>query len=168
MMEKVVIGFSRPNSWFAPIAWLIMLTERTAFSHAYVKIRSESLDRCLIYQATGSGCFFWGEEGFLAHSKPVEEYIFEVSKEAKTAMLKWAVSSSGKPYGKKQLIGLGIKRIFSLFGIKIANPFSDKTHSYICTELASVALKELGFTLPDAQDDIGLKELRERIRLLAK
>lgn len=162
----VTVGFSRASSKVAVLSKLIMLFERTNYSHAYIKVRSDSLDRTLIYQATGSGVFFWGEESFLTHSTPVEEYRFSLDDDERRSLLRWCVDNSGKPYGKKQILGFAIQRAFAVLGIKIKNIFADRAQSYICCELVAVALKEKGFMPQENQDDIGLKELRERVRKL--
>lgn len=163
-MEKVVIGFSKARSPLAIISKLIMLAEHAPFSHAYVKLHSDSLSRDLIYQATGSGIYFCGTVAFLSHSVPVEEFEFEIPKETKTVLLQWCIDTSGAPYGKLQLLGLGLVRLASLFCIKINNPFASKRQSYICTELAAVALKEIGLDIKQDDDLVGLNDLHKYVK----
>lgn len=165
-MAKITIGFSKSKVGFPVIAWLIMLCERVPFSHAYVKVHSDSLDRDLIYQATGSGVYFVGLPAFQLHSQTVEEYSLEVSDAAKKKMLQWAVDTSGKPYGRLQLAGIGLKRVCSLVGIKIGNPFKTGSGAYICTELAAQATEELGIPFGVDLDEVGLKELRDHVKMV--
>ena len=166
-MSKVYIGFSKSRVGLPIIAWLIMLCERVPFSHAYIRIRSESLDRDMIYQATGSGVYFVGLPAFELHSKIVEEYAFEVSDQARKKMLQWAIDTSGKPYGRLQLLGLGLKRLCSLVGIRIGNPFKSGSGAYICTELAARATEELGIPFGIDLDEVGLKELRDHVKMVS-
>lgn len=155
----ITIGFSR-HKGFAPLSWLIMLCERTKFSHAYIKIKSESLNRTLIYQATGSGVYFIGEEAFKLSSEVVEEYPLEVSPEHRIKLLQWAVDNSGKPYGKMQLLGLGVIRLVKLFGLKINNPFSNGNKAYICCELVTEAIENIGLFPPTDLDKVDLRSIK--------
>lgn len=167
-MSTIKIGFSKAKVGFPIIAWLIMLCERVPFSHAYIRVRSESLDRDLIYQATGSGVYFIGLPAFETHAQIIEEYSLEVSNEAKKKMLQWAIDTSGKPYGKLQLVGIGFKRLCSLVGIKIGNPFKTGSGAYICTELAAQATEELGIPFGVDLDEVGLKELRDHVKTVCE
>lgn len=158
----IAVGFSR-HKGFAPLSWLIMKCEGTNFSHAYIRVRSESLDRNLIYHATGSGVYFIGEPAFEEHVTVAEEYELKVTDQTRKELLQWAVDTSGKPYGKMQLIGLGLKRLVKLVGISIKNPFGTGNKAYICTELVASALKEVKMLDDVNLDEIGLAELRSLV-----
>lgn len=163
---KIKVGFSR-HKGFAPIGWAIMAAERTKFSHAFIEIRSDSLDRNLIYHATGSGVYFIGETNFLDQNEVVESFEFEISDEGKKRLLQWAIDQSGKPYGKLQLIGIGIMRTARLFGVTIRNPFQNEGSRYICTELVARALYEAGLVKVCVDyDSWGLKECRNQVSAL--
>lgn len=163
MTDSIIIGFSRARSKIAILSKIIMFAENTNFSHAYIKVYSKSLDRYLIYQATGSGVYFVGNNRFLSHSLPVEEYKFNISEESKIRLLQWAVDNSGKPYGKLQLLGLAIKRLAMIFGFNIKNPLSDGSKAYICCELVAEAVKDFGPLIEEDLDSIGLVQLRDSI-----
>lgn len=163
---KITVGFSR-HPGFAPISWLICAVEGTKFSHAYIKIRSDSLDRTLIYQATGVGVYFVGEQHFLTKAKPIEEYDFEISDEAKKNFLQKAIDKTGLPYSKMQIVGIAIMRLFALFGKKISNPFKNGDKAYVCCELVDAALSELGLIPNNVdKDSLGLKELMNHVKAL--
>lgn len=162
-MEKLILGFSKPRGWFVPVSWLIRKTEKTRYSHAYIRVRSSSLERDLIYQATGSGVYFIGGIAFDDHVEVIEEYEFEITSESKKELLQWAIDTSGKPYGRMQMLGLGIKRLFRFFGISIKNPFRTGNKAYICTELAAAALKEIKILSDVDLDEVGLSELRSLV-----
>lgn len=163
-MSEITVGFSRSKLKFAPISWLIRLCEKTNFSHSYIKIKSESLDRELIYQANGSGVYFIGKQAFEELNESVIEFKFNISEEEKIRILRWAVDSSGKKYSKTQLLGVGIKRLFKFFGINIKNPFGNENKAYICTELVAEATKIFGSFQYEDLDSIGLNELLLEIK----
>lgn len=165
-MPQIIVGFSR-HPGFAPLSWLICAVEGTPYSHAYIKIRSESLDRTLIYQATGIGVYFVGENHFNQVAIPIEEYVFEISDDARKRFLQKAIDKTGMPYGKLQILGIGIMRLAALFGKRISNPFKDGNAAYVCVELTDEALGELGLLISEEdRDSIGLKELNAKVRAL--
>lgn len=159
-MHKIGLGFSKPKGKFVPVSWLIRLVEGTKYSHAYIRVRSESLERDLIYEATGSGVYFVGSQTFESKATVIEEYDFQVTSETKKSLLQWAIDTSGKPYGRTQMLGLGLKRLAMVFGIKMKNIAKTGNKAYVCTELAAEALKELKLFEDLELDDIGLAELR--------
>ena len=158
----IKVGFSR-HKGFAPLSWLIMLCERAPFSHAYIKIRAESLDRNLIYQATGSGVYFVGSVLFDQSAQVVEEYEIPISDDSRRKLLQWCVDNSGKSYGHLQLVGIGLMRLARLFGWKISNPFSNGNSAYVCCELVAAALEDVGIAGPSDLDQVGLKETRDMV-----
>ncbi len=167
-MQKIIFGFSK-HKGFAPMSWLIMLCERTEYSHAFIKIPLDNVKRDLIYQATGKGVYFIGKDLFKEHNIIVKEFEFEVSNESRRQLLQYAIDNSGKSYSLIQLIGLLCKRLCrKLFKRTINNPIKDKRNSFICTEIAAAGLKELGFPVEDDLDSIGLRELGEIIPKLKK
>lgn len=159
----ITIGFSK-HKGFAPLSWLIMLCEGTKFSHAYIKVRSKSLNRDLIYQATGSGVHFIGLSLFEQSAQVIEEYQIDISPEKQTKLLQWCVDNAGKPYGKLQIIGIGLIRLLKPFGIKIKNPFSNGNAAYVCCELVVAALEDVGFSGPDELDQVDLNATRDMVR----
>lgn len=163
----IKIGFSK-HKGFAPLSRLIMWCEGVDFSHAYVRISSASLGRDLIYQATGSGVNFIGLSAFSEASQIVEEYTLDLDSDARVKLLQWCVDTAGKPYGRFQLIGLGIVRLAKLVGIKINNPFSNGHSAYVCCELVVAALESLGLPGPGDLDLVDLVATRSMVKSLAK
>lgn len=166
-MITIWIGFSRALG-FAPLSDLIRWVERTDFSHAFVRVRSESLNRDLIYEATGKGVYFVGSEAFKHRAQIIKEFPILISTEAKNNLLRWAVDTSGRPYGTIQLLGLAIKRLAALLGKQIKNPIINGRRSYICTELVAEALKSLNLIKDSELEDIGLKELLVKVEEVYK
>lgn len=158
-MSTITIGFSKSKHKFPLISWLIMLCEKTNFSHAYISFYSDSLDRQLIYEAHGSGVNFVGDKMFA--SIPVESFEIEISDEQKINCLKWCIDQLGKPYSRKELIAIGLNRFLSLLNIKYRVNLDEGRNSYICTELVACAMKELGFNIDT--NNVGLKQLRDQV-----
>lgn len=144
MQDYIIIGFSTPRD-FSTLSWIIKKVERTEFSHVYVKIFSKSLDRYLVYQASGLAVNFCGQDTFYAHNKDIAEFAIPVTPEQKIEILKKCVDLAGKPYGMKDLIGIGLVRLAGLVRWKIRNPFADGSKTYICSEIAATILLMLGF-----------------------
>ena len=159
---KIQVGFSR-HKGFAPLSWLIMLCEGTRFSHAYVRIRAESLDRDLIYQATGAGVHFVGKPLFDETAQVVEEYEIDIPDENRKKLLQWCVDNAGKPYGHLQLVGIGLIRLAKLIKIRITNPFSNGTKAYVCCELVAEALEHVGIPGPEPLDQVDLNSTRDMV-----
>lgn len=135
----IVIGFSRPKK-FKIMSYIIRLLERTKFSHVYLKINIDTLDRELICQASGIQVNFVGDTLFKEQNETIEEFEIHNVEDVESEVLKNCVDLVGKPYGIKQLLGLLVVQIAGFFGKKIKNPFADKTKTYICSELVGQIL----------------------------
>lgn len=162
----ITIGFSKAKG-FAPLSWLIRACEGTEFSHAYIRIRSESLDRDLIYQATGAGVNFVGTALFDQAAQVVEEYQIEISEETRKKLLQWCVDNSGKPYGRLQILGIGLVMLAKLVKLRIKNPFPNGSGAYVCCELVYAALEHIGIAGPSDLDQVDLKATRDMVRSVA-
>lgn len=162
MNNFIIIGFSCHKT-FNILSELIKAAEHTKFSHVYVKFYSASLDRWLIYQASGLVVNFVGEEHFLEKNKVIAEFKTAVTPEQKTEVLQLAVDLAGRPYGMKDLIGIGLVRLAALFKKKIKNPFEDGTKAYICSELGATILVKLGVKIEDL-DSTTPKDLYDLLR----
>lgn len=134
-MKKVSIGFSRPKT-FKPLSWLICKVQGTDYSHAYIKFHSDSLDRDLIYQASGLQVNFVGKTLFEADHIIVREFDIQISDAAHKKALQFAVDKAGTPYSIKQLLNILIYILIK------KSPFEDGRSSYVCSELVGQMLKE--------------------------
>jgi len=151
-MAKIIFGLSRPKEWKAFSA-LIMSAYSVPYSHAYIKIWSEKYQRYLIYQASSTMVNFMNQPSFLEHNVIVHEFEVEVSEEVKTRVMKFAIDNCGKPYGKKEIVGMAWVRINYWCGKDITNPYKDK-NTFICSGLVSEILVEMGIVLPKHADDM--------------
>ena len=162
-MNSVSIGFSRPKTW-KPLAWLIMLVEGTEYSHVFVTWHCSNINRRKIFEAVGSGIRILSNVNFKKHAEVVELYSFQVTDDQLLDIEQSAHDMTGRPYGYKALVGLGIMRTFNfinrLFGIKghQHNPFKDGDYSQICVEAAGMVLSKF-IELPNNIEDYGLLKI---------
>lgn len=157
-MNSLVVGFSKPVKWKF-LSWLIMKVEKTPFSHAYIKLYAKSYDRWLIYQATGDGVFFWSEREFKNHSQVVFEKEILIEDQAKADAVTWCLDQLGKKYGKLQLVGIALSKLFGSNKL-----FNNGDKEFICSELAATVLEKAGVIKLDVnQDNLGLAELYKLI-----
>lgn len=139
-MNEIVIGFSRPLK-FKPLAALIKVLWGTPYDHVYLKFQSNFFSRDLIYQASKLLVNFMGLTTFLAENEILWEASIELTDEEMQALIKFAIDNAGKPYGLKEAFGLGLVRLFEIFGKTIKNPFGGGTQNYICSVLAAYVLQ---------------------------
>ena len=166
-MKKITVGFS---SGHGPLVWLIKKAEKSPFSHAYIKFYSASLDRVLVYQASGLAVNFMGPDVFKTKAIVYQEFELEVSDEAYKKCIQFAIDKSGVGYGAKQLVGMGLVKLCSMFGRKIKNPFADGGSTYVCSELVFHLLNDIAdisITDFDPESD-GPMELYSQISKIAK
>lgn len=160
-MERVIVGFSKPKTW-KPYAWLIMKSFGTPYSHTYIKVYSNTYKRYLIYQASGTSVNFMSDQIFNDHAIVVDEFMLEISDEARKSMMQFAIDNCGKPYGMKEALGLAIVKIASWMGKTIKNPLSDKEATYVCSGLVAEVLRDFfGKELPKDPDDMTPKDVYE-------
>lgn len=136
----IYIGFSKPKNNIFPIAsWLIRLfMGYTSYSHVYIRWFNEKLNMWICYQANGSGVNFCGPDTFEDHIQIIEEFELDLDDNKYLDLLKFCISKSGYPYGYKQNLGIMISKLLNLKH----NIFSDKSKSIVCSELASLILKD--------------------------
>lgn len=165
-MEQIIVGFSKSTKKFAWFSWLIRWIDKTEYSHVYIKFYSKSLERDIIYQASGSQVNFVGTKIFLTHNKIISEYSINIDSEIRKKMIQKAIDNSGIPYGIKEVLGLGLVRFSSIFGKKIQNPFRDGANTFVCVELIAQDLKEAGLLNIEDTESITPRDLEPLIKEL--
>ena len=161
MSSYIIIGFSTHKK-FSILSSLIKCIEGTKFSHVYLKFESKSINRKLIYQASGLTVNFCGNDIFYSKNKDIAQFVIPVTEEEKIKILQKCVDLCGKPYGIKELFGLGLVKICAIYGKKIKNPFQDRSRTYICSELIATILMTIGFTFKDL-DSVSPKDLFNKL-----
>lgn len=139
-MKSIIVGFSRPKKW-KPFARLIMIAYKITYDHVYVKFHSNTYLRDIIYQASKMMVNFVGTSVFESENIIVKEFSIQISDENYVALMQFAIDNAGKPYSLKEILGLGLVQLCSLFGKIIENPFKEGTNEYVCSILASYILE---------------------------
>lgn len=153
-METIVFGFSRPKTW-KPFSWLIMTSYGIPYSHCYIKIYSSTYNRWLIYQASSTMVNFMNIQTFEEEGLIVHETQITITPETRSKVLQFAIDNCGKPYGIKEIFGLAWVKINEWCGKEIQNPLADEDRSLVCSELASLVLRDcLNIKLPKDPDDM--------------
>jgi hypothetical protein len=166
-MDRFIIGFSTNLHATAVMAAVIRSVEGTKYSHTYLKFWSETLQRYLIYHAAGNKVSFTNEKRFAEHSTIIEEYEIKINATDKAALLQFCVDIVDTPYGRMQLIGMGIARIAAKLGWHIKTPFKDGPKTQVCSELVGRALALLGVQIDARRLEIdGPKFINEIVRKL--
>lgn len=166
-MKQIVIGFSRASTFFPIFSWLIMLTEKTPYSHVYLKYTDGDLNRTVYFQASHTLVNYMSEDTFLAQEKVIKEFAFEVSDESFLAMQQFALDNAGKPYGSLQILGLAWVQLGLLFGLQFHNPFNDAGNTWVCNQLQAALLQKCeNIQLPMPLNDMSPKDMYDMVSKL--
>lgn len=117
---------------FNLFSWIIKKIERCKFSHMAFRITFSRIS--LIAHADAEGVHIDNEDSFNHYNKIFDKKIINADE---TLLFKYIVKHTGKKYGFLTIIGMGISRLF-----KIKNPFKDRGHTFICSELVITFLQE--------------------------
>jgi hypothetical protein len=148
-VDSIIIGFSRPKSWFVPFAWLIMLVTWCKFSHAYVRYENAYANRNMVFQASGLKVNFMGQTMFDGEENVYAEFNIPISDAAKLSTVQFAIDNVGSSYAVGQILGFPIVWFMAMFGKKIRNPFYSGSN-YFCSELVCDILNEINGTALDS------------------
>jgi hypothetical protein len=157
----VLVQFTRPKKWFQPISWAIRKFQKTEYSH--VRISWMAMKTVpVVYEASGSSLKFIGP--MAAKDNPVHiahQYNINLSIEQYRELVRTCMTYANIEYGKKQLVGMGITRIF---GLK-KNPLADGKKSQVCSEVVGHLLQKiLGWDIGLDLETAGPKELNDIIK----
>lgn len=159
MKESIYIGFSKASNNNL-LSRIIMLVERTNFSHAYIRIPSPYLERDFYFQASGLMVNFMGTEQFKLRETVVREFEFEISEESKKKLWQFAIDNAGKPYAIKQLFGDLWVVLGKLLGKRWKNPFPNGQNMFVCIEIDYAVMQNiLGIDLKIDPDSIDLYDV---------
>lgn len=165
-IKLIQVGFSRPKAKFVPFADAIRAVLGTPFSHVYIKFKTDSFDRVLIYQASGLLVNFIGESRFAVEENVITEFSLEVSEDTFIKTVQFAIDNAGVPYGISQIFGILYVKALALFGVKAKNPFRNGNSNYVCSELVAQILKEIiGLDVQYDLDLITPKEVYELLKV---
>jgi len=139
-MKKITIGFSSHE--YNLLSWAIRTVENTPYSHVYIKVHSDSLDRDIIYQASGLAVNFVGTKIFEEKAIIIKEFELDVSDETYLTVIRFAIDQAGKPYGLLDLLGFLYMKAGRAMGFNTHNPIRDGEQSYVCSELVATIIAE--------------------------
>jgi hypothetical protein len=111
------------------------------------------------FEASGSAVKIIGEVGAASQPpvKVVHRYQVNIT-DAEYKKLIGMLRYAGVSYGLKQLVGIGLQRIFNL----TKNPFHDHKYSMVCSELVAYFFMEvLGEKLTWDSDSVGPRKIKE-------
>lgn len=149
--KTVIIGFSRPKSNFKVGSWFIRLANKTKYSHVYMKTLSTSLDRVLLYEATGhGGVNFINQRLWESQTHTVIEYSLDLTPEQHKKLLQFCIDNAGQPYSKKQIINIAYNYIRKFLGLSPVS-WKESEESMICSELLGRLLCEV-FNITPTKD----------------
>ena len=151
-MRKLRVGFSRPKSKTFPIfAWLIMLYERTPFSHVYIRWETK-WETWLCYHAASVMIHFLGETSFAKHIHIVEEFEFDVTDEQFDKLMRFCTKYVGADYAISEVLKI------PLWDLGVTAPSTDDPWKQFCAELVLRAFGEMdGKELTLEADRVRLK-----------
>jgi hypothetical protein len=163
---KIYLGFSKAKSKWAFLSKLIMWCQEVPFSHVYMRVDSQSLQRSLIYQASGLKVNFENKGIFDSHAQIVSEFELDVEQETYKKVMQFAIDNVGKPYSKKQLIGMAFVSLGRKMGLNLKNPYKDRRDAFICSELVAdiIDIVDPSSDLALKSEDLGPKEIYEFLK----
>ena len=130
---EIIIGFSRAKSFWKIGSKIIAEAEKRNYSHAYIKITDPTTEVNLVYQASLGMVNLYNYDLFKEDNIVVEEYIIsDVPEDKAKELLTFLQKNLGKPYSKKMILLLSIKKLLG-FEIK----YTDNDTQFVCSELAA-------------------------------
>lgn len=139
-MKTITIGFSRSTKKFAIGSLLIRSYMCTPYSHVYLKFKSNSLDRTLIYEAVGAGVRFIGVNKWKEHAEEVYSFDIQISDENYTKLMQYCVDNAGIEYGFIQNLGILYANLMNM----VRNPVDDGKN---CSEAIGEILRLEGYKI---------------------
>lgn len=134
----IYIEFTRPKK-FNPLSWIIRAIDCTSYSH--VRLRwTNGMNIEVVYEASGTTVKFLGPTA--QKQIPVDithSYKVFIAQSEYRKLVKLCLENSGINYGFKQLVGIGLVKLFRLK----KNPFSDGRKSQVCSEIVGRFLQEI-------------------------
>jgi hypothetical protein len=153
-MKTITIGFSKSKKRFAIGSWAIRAFQGTKYSHVYIKFKSDSLQRVLIYEAVGAGLRFIGTKVWESHAEEVVSFSIDIDQENYLTLMRYCVDNAGTEYGFTQNIGIAICELLRLKN----NPFKKGKN---CSEVVGEMLKLEGFSFVKETNLLTPKDIYE-------
>lgn len=124
-------------------------------SHAYMEWHDERYDETLVYEARGLDTHLINREQFDKHIEVMYEFEVEVEEEFFVHIMKYVYNDIGTAYGWGELLGFLVKKLASMIGMKIKNPYPSKNK--VCSEaIGDIMCIFLGIDADVDSDDMDL------------
>lgn len=138
--RKISVEFTRPVGGVPILSWVIRLVQRTTYSHCRLSWLGAGGRVPVVYEASGSYLKFMGPHAIRNRpAKVMVSYPFDLNKTQYGQLVELCMTYAGVDYGKKQLLGIGIARVF---GLK-KNPFADGRRSQVCSEIIGIFINKI-------------------------
>jgi hypothetical protein len=145
------------NHWFPIASWLIMLFQRTDYSHYGIEYH-DGVD-LMVLDATSKGVRDIRRDIWKRHYKITTS--FEVELDCNANIFKgWTNKYKGMPYGFLQILGLALL----LIKVVKRNPFGRGLKRIICNELVLIMLADLKKTYVEDTDDYDMPSTEKIIK----
>lgn len=158
-MHTVTIGFSKSKKPCAIGSKLIRWYMKTPYSHVYLKFKSTSLNRTLIYEAVGSGVRFIGESKWKEHAEEVQAFDIQINNDKYLELLQYCVDNAGAEYGFMQNIGIVLAGLFK-------EKFNRFTKGMNCSENTYNIADLLGIEIGKDKNIVTPKDLYDKVSTL--
>lgn len=157
-MRKIKICLSTTDLLLSK---LIRFFQGSEFSHSFVEWNNAWYDSELIYEAKGLSSYIINKKYLSGNT--IYEFEADVTDEKYYEIMKYIHGDVGVEYAWKEMIGYAVKRIFSIVGIKIKNPFPQKGR--VCSEsCGDIAVRFFGVSPDIGYDDMDLNWLFEKLK----
>lgn len=163
-MHKIIIGFSRPIKTKIGSS-LIMLLEETNFSHTFLDTGDYIYQECVPSMSKTKLC------DFLDHNKIVESFVIYVTDDQFSDIIDFCEECLvlHVPYGKLQIVGMGLIRMINQLGCKFKNPCADGPKTMVCSEFIGYVLRIIGVCVDVDQLELeGPKLIYRTVKELSK
>lgn len=109
---ELIIGFSRAKSPFAIGSKAIAISEKTNFSHVFIKTNDLETGLIMVYQASHGFVNTITLNNFTVDNIIAKEYTLSVTPQEYTSILIFMKDNLGIPYSRLQLVLIAIKKLF--------------------------------------------------------
>ena len=155
-MKTLTVGFSRSSEKIALFSRLIMLVQRTNYSHCYLKYTDQNTNKDMVFQASGLQVNSVGYPFFLSKEVVVKEFQLNISDEAFQNIMGSMQDLLGQPYSMLQILNTGL---YLLTGKSLLDKY---IVGWDCVKIVAMELeKELGYKIPENLDVITPKDLMQ-------
>lgn len=161
--RKISIQFTRPVGWYKILSHIIRWISGTPYSHARLFWLGAGGNIKVVYEASGSHIKFMGPISQKDNPvKVIEEFEILIDRKEYRKLVELCMTYANVQYGRMQLIGMGLVRIFEL----AKNPFANGRKSQVCTEVIGYFLEDiLKWNTGLDYEVAGLKELCEFLKI---